>query len=99
MTRTDDWPTKYNPISMYLMSAYSYYVEDDNIIGDWQFDLLAKWLLENIEGLTHPHKHLLTKEDLTAGTYLGEYPLMVKGALNHYRRYELGMTETTGETI
>lgn len=85
-------PTNYNPISMYLMAAYSYYVEDDSIIGDWQFDLLAQWLLEHIDDLTHPHKHLLTKDDLRAGTYLGEYPERVKLSLNQYRRAELGMT-------
>jgi NAD-dependent DNA ligase len=70
---------------MYLMGAYAYYVEDDPIMSDWDFDMLAKHILENYDNITHPHLHLLTKDDLKAGTYLGEYPLMVKGALNAYR--------------
>ena len=98
MTHTD-CPVDYNPISMYLIMSYTYYVEDDPIMGDWQFDLLAKWLLENWDDLAHPHKHLITEDDLKAGTFLGEYPLQVKVAANHMRRYVYGQTETTGETI
>ena len=70
---------------MYLMGAYAYYVEDEPIISDWDFDMLAKHILENYDNIQHPHIHLLTKDDLKAGTYLGEYPLIVKGALNEYR--------------
>ena len=98
MTLTD-CPVNYNPISFYLMCAYSYYVEDDNLIGDWQFDLLAKWLQENWDALEHPHKALISEDDLSAGTYLGEYPDMVKLAVNVYRRNEIGQTTTIGETL
>ena len=86
-----------NPISMYLMCAYSYYVEDDSIVPDYLFDEMAVWLLANWGDLTHPHKHLISEDDLKAGTYLGEYPLQVKGAVNHYRRYVLGETKIVGE--
>ena len=34
------------------------------------------------------HKHLVTIGDLKAGTYLGKYPAMVKGAVGSYRRGE-----------
>ena len=76
----------FNKLSMYLMAAYAYYVEDDPIMSDWHFDMLAKYLLENYDTIEHQHKHLVTKDDLRAGTYLGEYPLIVRGALNVYRR-------------
>ena len=68
------------------MAAYAYYVEDDPIMSDWDFDKLACTLLEEYDRIEHQHKHLVTKEDLKAGTYLGEYPEIVKGALNNYRR-------------
>ena len=68
------------------MSAYAYYVEDDPIMSDYDFDMLACTLLKEYDSITHQHKHLVTKEDLKAGTYLGEYPEIVKGALNSYRR-------------
>ena len=32
------------------------------------------------------HKYLLTKDMLEAGTYLGEYPTMVRMAVGNYMR-------------
>ena len=67
------------------MCAYAYYVESDPLITDAEFDELGKWLLKNYDNVEHMHKHLVTISDLEAGTYLGEYPEMVKGAVRHYR--------------
>ena len=78
-----------NPIAKYLMCAYAYYKEDDPLISDAEFDELAKWLLENYDHVDHPHKHLITKSDLEAGTYLGEYPNMVIGAVKNYKKMQL----------
>jgi NAD-dependent DNA ligase len=75
-----------NPIAKYLMCAYAYYVEDDALISDAEFDELGKWLLQNYDSVEHMHKHLVTKDDLKAGTYLGKYPTMVKGAVKDYRK-------------
>lgn len=74
-----------NPISKYLMCAYAYYVEDRPLISDSDFDKLAKDILDNYDNIEHVHKHLVTKEDLKAGTYLGEYPGIVQGAVQSYR--------------
>lgn len=74
-----------NPIARYLMSAYAYYEQDDPLITDVEFDMLAKYILHNYDSLKHPHKELITKDDLGAGTYLGKYPEMVKNAVSHYR--------------
>ena len=74
-----------NPIAKYLMCAYAYYVEDDALITDAEFDELGKWLLKNYDSVEHMHKHLVTKDDLNAGTYLGKYPSMVKGAVKSWR--------------
>ena len=75
-----------NPIAKYLMCAYAYYVEDDPLISDAEFDELSKFILEHYNAIDHPHKHLITKEDLTAGTYLGTYPAMVIGAVKDFRK-------------
>ena len=75
-----------NPIAKYLMCAYAYYVEDDALISDAEFDELGKWLLQNYDSVEHMHKHLVTKDDLKAGTYLGKYPTLVKGAVKDYRK-------------
>jgi NAD-dependent DNA ligase len=74
-----------NPIARYLMCAYAYYVEDDPLIPDTEFDELSKYILKNYEAIDHPHKEYITKSDLEAGTYLGQYPSMVKGAVKSYR--------------
>lgn len=74
-----------NPIARYLMCAYAYYEQDDPLITDHSFDMLAKYILQNYDSIQHFHKHLVTKEDLEAGTYLGEYPERVKGAVKNWR--------------
>jgi len=75
-----------NPIARYLMCAYAYYKQDDPLMPDTDFDQLAKWLLTNYDDVDHFHKHLVTKDDLKAGTYLGKYPERVKGAVRSWRR-------------
>jgi len=74
-----------NPVAKYLMCAYAYYVEDDPLISDQEFDDLAKFILENYDAIDHPHKGRLTQYDLKAGTFLGKYPSMVIGAVASYR--------------
>ena len=75
-----------NPIAKYLMCAYAYYELDNPLIEDFEFDALAKEILNNWDNIEHMHKYLLTKDMLVAGTYLGEYPNMVKGAVGNYIR-------------
>ena len=73
-----------NPIAKYLMCAFAYYQLDTNLIPDSEFDQLAKDILANYDNIEHMHKHLVTKKDLDAGTYLGEYPNIVIGATLDY---------------
>ena len=75
-----------NPIAKYIMCAYAYYEEDNPLITDFEFDDLGKWILKNYNAIEHPHKHLVTKKDLEAGTYLGKYPNIIKAAVFSYRR-------------
>jgi len=89
MTRTD-CPVDKPPIPMYLMCSYAYYMVDESLIPDHQFDALAKWILDNYDSIEHPHKELVTKDDLKAGTYLGKYPDIVVVATLMYRDKILG---------
>jgi len=75
-----------NPIAKYLMCSYAYYALDKPLISDTEFDTLAKEILDNWDNIEHMHKHLLTKDMLVAGTYLGEYPNIVKGAVGNYMK-------------
>ena len=66
-------------IPYYLMFSYLYYVKNISLIEDTEFDQMCKTLLEKLDGLTHMHKHLVKKENLTAGTgYDIVYTNMIK---------------------
>ena len=73
-------------VPWYLMAAYAYYEEDNPILSDSMFDRLAKKMLKNWDAIEHFHKHVITKDDLEAGSFLGEYPSRVKGALDALRQ-------------
>ena len=72
-------------VPWYLMASYAYYKEDDAILQDSTFDELGRRLFDFYDKVEHMHKHHITKADLKAGTYLGEYPGLVVGALNNLR--------------
>jgi NAD-dependent DNA ligase len=79
----DDSINMYVP--WYLMAAYAYYVQDDPILPDSMFDTMAKRMLEHWDEIQHRHKAYLTKEMLEAGTYIGDYPSQIKGAVESVR--------------
>ena len=58
---------------------------EPGVIPDTEFDELSKYILKNYDAIDHPHKEYITKSDLEAGTYLGKYPSMIKGAVKSYR--------------
>lgn len=69
----------------WLIASYLYYKLDYSMFSDWEYDSLAKELLENWSTFEHRHKHLVSKEDLDAGTaYAVQYPGLVKGAALNY---------------
>jgi NAD-dependent DNA ligase len=68
-----------------LMASYAYYKEDDPIFSDAFFDNMGKTMLERWDDITHYHKEYINKDDLEAGTFLGEYPSRVEGALRSLR--------------
>jgi NAD-dependent DNA ligase len=72
-------------VPWFLMAAYAYYIEDDPILSDAQFDRLVKRMIEHWDKIEHRHKELITLENLEAGTFLGAYPEMVKGAVKQIR--------------
>lgn len=72
-------------VPWYLMASYAYYVEDNEIISDDCFDKLSILLKKYYDKVEHMHKEHITKDMLTAGTYLGKYPSMVIGAVENLR--------------
>lgn len=67
-----------------LMASYLYYLRPEHvpILSDCTFDRACEWLYDNWEVVEHRHKHLITKEDLAAGSLYAlkenEYPLITK---------------------
>ena len=55
-------------ISFFLSASYCYYILYQSLMTDEAFDKLCKWMLENYDSLEHEHKHLVTKEMLSAGS-------------------------------
>jgi len=68
-------------IGRYLIASYCYYLYDKSIMKDSEYDLLGSDILRNWDTIKHPHKKLLSKAALKAGTafHLKErdYPLIV----------------------
>ena len=77
--------SKHMSVPYYLMASYAYYEQDDPIFSDAYYDELANFILNNYDTIDHYHKHLISKDDLEAGSYLGSYPSKVIGALDHLR--------------
>lgn len=73
-------------VPYYLMASYAYYKEDDPIFTDGFYDEMAKTMLAVWDDIEHFHKHLINKDALEGGTFLGEYPSIVPEALKDLRR-------------
>ena len=77
-----------NPVHRYMMCSYAYYQMDESLIPDAEFDALANQLLEEYDKWKE-HPHCPTEDDLRAGTYLGEYPDIVRIATHLYLKGSL----------
>lgn len=71
-------------VAWWLMSSFLYYHQDESIISDGMYEELAAFLLEHWETIRHPHRHLIRKEDLTAGSAfhltVDQYPSIARSA-------------------
>lgn len=79
----------YRCCSYYLMSSFLYYVVDDSILHDWEYDHICLRLFENFDDFEHPHKYLLDVESLRAGTGYNikfNYPIRVMLAAYDWQR-------------
>ena len=72
-------------VPWYLMASYAYYRDDDPILSDGVYDQMSKDLISQWDSIEHYHKHLLDRDSLIAGSYLGEYPTIVVEALKDLR--------------
>jgi NAD-dependent DNA ligase len=55
-------------VSQYLIHSYLYYVLDDSVITDIEFDKICRLLLIHYDELTHENKKLVAKDALESGS-------------------------------
>ncbi len=76
-------------LSWFLISSYCYYRISDPVMTDMDFDYLTHRLKEEYDNVDHPHKHLVTEDNLKAGTGFDiKYPSIVKGASHQILKSE-----------
>ena len=65
----------------YLSTSYLYYKQNISFVSDKLYDSWCVYLAYNWDSFEHQHKHLITKNDLLAGTgYAIQYPTQVQHA-------------------
>lgn len=57
-------------VKWYLAASYGYYILGDTILTDTYFDQLAVRLRRVWDEVSHPHKDLITEDDLWCGSLL-----------------------------
>ena len=68
-------------VPYYLMYSYLYYKENESLVDDTEYDQICKDILTEWNSIEHFHKHLVSKDALTAGTgYDIVYPQRVINA-------------------
>lgn len=55
-------------VAWYLMASYLYYHEDFSLLSDGLYDRLCRKILKRWKFIKHPHKRLLDRGSLRAGT-------------------------------
>ena len=72
-------------IGMILIASYVYYhipAAECNILSDEVYDKMCKWCLDNWSKVCHPHKYLISEDDLRAGSLYAlkeiDYPTIIK---------------------
>lgn len=72
-------------VPWWLIASYLYYMHDISIISDALFDHMSRDMLNQWDTITHDHKHLISEDDLQAGSgfAIPKYPDRVRYAAKH----------------
>jgi hypothetical protein len=84
-------------VAFYLMASYLYYKQDISLMRDDEYDRLCVRLDAEWDQIVHPHKVLIDRGALTAGTgyYVKKYPVMVMNSAHRL----IGMRTTGGRVL
>jgi len=69
-------------LQLFLMASYLYYEVHYSPLTDADFDALCVYLQGEYDFMDHPHLHLVSYDDLVAGTgyAIRRYPLVIQHA-------------------
>lgn len=71
-------------VPWFLSTSYAYYKEAETLISDEYFDRICKLIDEHWDNITHPHKYLINRDSLSAGTgfdiEFGLFPIQLQSS-------------------
>jgi|TARA_R110000796_G_scaffold23112_10_gene66589 hypothetical protein len=69
-------------VPYYLMSSYLYYKKDKSVLSDSDYDNMCRRIIDMWKEIKHPHKSLVKKKALEAGTgyQIRKYPTITMSA-------------------
>lgn len=74
-------------VQHFLMASFAYYHRNESPMTDHAFDRLCQRLLERYDHVVHPHKYLIDKDMLRAGSGYNlrweDYPTIIKTAVTN----------------
>lgn len=74
-------------VQHFLMASFAYYHRNESPMTDHAFDMLCQRLLDRYDHVVHPHKYLIDKDMLRAGSGYNlrweDYPTIVKVAVTN----------------
>ena len=90
-------------VAFYMMSSYLYYEKDKQVLTDSFFDQMCKKISQTWDQIDHPHKKLIDKKSLEAGTgYYIKYTNMIKSAAeswyNESRKTKMSPRQLAGQS-
>ena len=70
-------------VEWFLMASYAYYEQENPIMSDYEFDSIALLLREKLPLSDHPHKDLITEDNLaTMSGFDIEIPADIKSKVD-----------------
>lgn len=86
-------------VSHFIMSSFMYYKLNDSYVSDATFDWICQTLITNWDNIQHPHKHLINREDLEAGSgYAVECPpVAICSLIRMLKDNKIKFTDPTGD--
>jgi hypothetical protein len=83
-------------VAWFLMASWAYYVHDVSIVSDAFYDEMCETLIAHWDDVEHPHKDLIDRDLLSAGSgfYITQEnaPGMTRSAAAHLVKTQWGLT-------